>query len=114
MTTQYQERRAQTVAGLRELADWLEQHPDAPLAPYGQYEISHYVFGDDDTSGYAAVADHAAALGLDHRPGEDSTEAVQTFAGGVRYAIRYLGRERCRRHAALVSYSGSVQPAGAA
>jgi hypothetical protein len=54
---------AELVAGLRELADWYQEHLEVPLAPYPEWR--HIVIGNDDEAGAAEIAALAKALGVE-------------------------------------------------
>lgn len=105
-------RRDAIIAGLRELADWLEAHPDVEL-PLIPPEISVFVHEEEDNAGHAAVKRLAAAIGaaaVDDRL--NSLRAQVTFSGGVAYEVIYIKRQFRREHDALHSYEGLVQPEG--
>lgn len=70
--------RDELIAGLRDLADWYEQHPDVPLMAYP--EIRHCVMGDD-TTGTAELRQIAAALGAKPEVLPDRIEVRGSFAG---------------------------------
>jgi hypothetical protein len=55
------EKHTALVAGLRELADWFEQHPELPTFKYPT--LSYQPIGTSDEDGIAAVEMYAAALG---------------------------------------------------
>lgn len=101
--------RDETIAGLRALADWLENHPDA--ATTSEREYGHYVLAGDDAVGIALVRAIAQSLGLPVTV--DTTEAYCSvqFGGGISWVARYLYRERVREYDALMSYRGAVEVA---
>lgn len=53
------------IAGLRELADWFEQHPELPEWRFPSPSLSYQPIGTSDEDGIAAVEAFAAALGTD-------------------------------------------------
>lgn len=99
--------RAELIAGLRELANFLEQHPDAPIPP--QPTMSWAYLGDNDAAGVAYVRGVAAALGVEPWIGSSkSTEALRRF-GPIQYGASYASR------AAMLAYrtsSTAPDPAG--
>lgn len=57
------DKRAALIAGLRELADFLEQHPDLPISGYPALSI--HPTGTTDAEGIAVVEAYAAALDVE-------------------------------------------------
>lgn len=99
-------RREDVITGLRELAQFLEDHPDMPI-PYIP-EFSHCVMATDDAAGVAEVEQIAAALGVGIGSGSHPN-ACREFAG-LKYRAFYVFHEDVCAWDALTSYSGSVQP----
>lgn len=104
--------RAQVIDGLRELADFLETHPDLPAPDYPQ--LNFYPRGDDQAE-RDGVDRIAAILGV--RPtasaGGTHYEVTRRF-GGVRYAaiaILEAEMERYRAHMDGFSEQGRQQAA---
>jgi len=101
--------RAAFIAGLRELADFLEEHPDAPVPPYGTtlYVSTH---GTDEED--VRVVDAAAAV-FDTQATWNGTgthyDASRSF-GPVRYTVGAITSARMAAYDAENSYSGCVQP----
>jgi hypothetical protein len=84
-TGQPADRRAETIAGLREATDWLEAHPEVPL-PYRPL-LQYFVHGDGAES-IAELQDIGAALGIAparSHPGGPHVKVIQPFRGGVSY-----------------------------
>lgn len=100
--------RDEFIAGLRELADWLQANPAAPTPAYGR-EVDVYVLCGDDTLGRSSVEATADALGLHVKTGAGEVLCRKQFAGGLVWAYRYLARQRVAAHEALMSYHGAVQ-----
>jgi hypothetical protein len=77
--------RQQTIAGLRELADFLEANPDVPtesLTPTGQYSVDVW----HPVAERRAIVDQvAAALGEKPTYNGKHYKVVRTFSGGVTY-----------------------------
>ena len=104
--------RAKVIGGLRQLADWLDDHPDVPVCPFG-WDLSIYPQFTDDADRAAEVDRIAAILGVDVT---DQTQegghyiASRTF-GLITYEAVYIPRRRRDACKALMSYSGCVDPA---
>ena len=75
--------RAQVIAGLRQLAAYLEQHPDMPVCPFG-WDLNVYPRQPTEAQNRAEVDRIAAILGV--------TPADQISAGGHYAAARTFGR----------------------
>lgn len=107
--------RAAFVAGLRELADFIESHPELPVPPrYTKTPVSPHLNGTDDED-RAEVDRIAAILGavpVTTRGGH--YEVARKFGGGVTYQAVAIPEQDMAVYRALVSYSGSVTPAGGA
>jgi hypothetical protein len=109
--------REEYIAGLRELADFLEAHPALPVERYPTPRRVHT--GPDtgttgDGVGRAIVDDAAAILGVTARatPG-GHYEAARTFSGGISYGVVCIPAAAMAEHEARSSYSGNVQTGGA-
>ena len=98
------------ITGLRDLADYLDQHPAVPVPAYGT-EI-HLCANSTDDGGCAQVNRFARQLnatvenGLAH---SGHYEAVRAF-GPVGYRIIAISDARMALHNAQWSYWGSVTP----
>jgi hypothetical protein len=84
-TGQSGDRRAETIAGLREATDWLERHPEVPLPyqPLLQYFVHH-----DGAEAIVELQDIGAVLGVApvrSHPGGPHVKVIQAFRGGVAY-----------------------------
>jgi hypothetical protein len=106
--------RDQVITGLRQLADYLEQHPGVPVSLRG-WRLGVYDLHHEDRDGMAEVDRVAAILG--------TAATDQTATGGLYYASRQFGpvgyemvrvprqqREACQ---AVMSCYGAVTPAPA-
>ena len=102
------ERRAQLVAGLRELARFYVDHPEAPIPRFPDF--AHCVNADNDEAGSAEVEAIAAALGVEVEHGAH-VRARRQF-GAIAFNAYYVPSEVARRHAANSSYYGAVEPDG--
>lgn len=102
------ERRAQLVAGLRELAQFYVDHPEVPIPRFPDF--AHCVNADNDEAGSAEVQAIAAALGVELEHGVH-IRARRRF-GALQFNAYYVPREVARRHAASSSYYGVVEPDG--
>jgi hypothetical protein len=99
--------RAGVIAGLRELADFLEAHPGLPL--HDRYELCTHTRGDSDEAERAQV--DAAAVMLDATPrdnGNGHYSAGRTFAG-ISYRILAITRDHMAEYDARNSYSDVIQ-----
>ncbi len=80
-------RRAALVAGLRQLADWLEATPEVPV-PYSaaaRVHVSRDVFeGAEATSALSGLPPREIVKG----DGKDYAECTRHFGGGVHYAVQ--------------------------
>jgi len=109
-----QSRRDAFIAGLRELATFIENTPEAPIPPYP--EILCGVDADHDSAGFAAVELAAEALGVEPEQRSDSVVADRQFSGGdyylsgLRYHVYYNTRDSQQRYVAATSYLSSVEP----
>jgi len=106
--------RDQVIAGLRQLAGYLEQHPGVPVNLHG-WQLGVYDLHREDRDGMAEVDRVAAILG--------TSVTDQTAAGGLYCASRRFGpvgyemvrvsRQRREAWQAVMSYYGAVTPAPA-
>jgi len=106
------EHRAAVVAGLRELAGFLEAHPDVPVDRYGIRCVSSLGEGDGDEAAVGRVEAMAAALGVEARHHPPGYWGAQRRFGPVLYGGSYVARDEMAAHEAAQSYKGSVEPAG--
>lgn len=93
--------RAARIAGLRELADWLEANPDVPLGE-NQFTVTTWawqILGDRPTTSddeqREAMHRVAALIGaepVDGRPGGPHGRVEKQFAGGVTYEVLHVLR----------------------
>jgi hypothetical protein len=95
--------RGATIAGLRQLADYLQAHPDVPIPRHG-IEILVSV---DSRETVQAAAD---ALDVGTREARGGFEAGRQFGGGVSLNVYVLSEQRIAEWSALTSYSGRVTP----
>jgi hypothetical protein len=98
------------ITGLRELADYLDQHPAVPVPTYGA-EIYLSASSTDD-GGCAQVAQFARQLGVPVPNAISYSghyEAARQF-GPVGYRMIAISDARMARHYAETSYSGCVTP----
>jgi hypothetical protein len=104
------ETRQALIAGLRALADYLDQHPAVPVPKYGT-EIYLSASSTDD-GGCAQVAQFARQLGVPVPKGISYSghyEAARRF-GPVGYRMVAISDAAMARHYAYSSYSGAVTP----
>lgn len=104
--------RAWVISGLREAADYLDQHPGVPVSEHGWTLLSFPGRASDD-AGHAAVDQVAAILGVtarDDTPGGGHYRAVKSF-GPVTYEFVHVSTGYRAAYQAVMSYSGAVTPA---
>lgn len=105
--------RTETIQGLRELADFLEQHPDIPIhhGPYHTNDISFSVSLATDEAEHAEVDRIASVLGVEPTGANDSHyTATREFRGGIRYRAISITDEWMARVQAADTYRDAVQP----
>jgi hypothetical protein len=97
--------RHQTIAGLRALADFLENNPGVPVREYG-WEVSYHPHGTDEQK--AAEVDRITAL-LDAAPvderGDGGHYTVSKTFGRITYTAVHVPARRMAAHEALMSYA---------
>jgi len=103
--------RADIISGLRQLADYLEDHPDIPVNEFG-WQLGVYPPSDTETDRRAEVDRIAAILAV---PVDDKTEARGHYMVGRRFGrITYeavcVPDRRRAAHIALMSYADAVTP----
>jgi hypothetical protein len=106
------EPRAEVIGGLRQLADYLDQHPEVPVNEFGWSLLDFTRHDVDDTAGKAEVDQVAATLGVtvrDETPRGGHYRAVKAF-GLVTYEFLHVTKRRQAASEALMSYSGCVTP----
>jgi hypothetical protein len=104
--------RAALIAGLRGLADFLAEHPDAPVPPaYPETCITVFPDGDTDDERRAGVDDAAAVLDSPAADpaGSGHYTAARKF-GPVTYEVLAISDARRAVHEAGSSYYNSVVP----
>ncbi|WP_433228993.1 hypothetical protein [Actinomadura formosensis] len=102
--------RHQTIAGLRALADFLEDNPAVPVKEYGAHYSVHTRVGDDAAA--AAEVDQVAALlgaeVTDDRPRGGHYIASKTF-GRITYRIVHIPARQMAEHYAHISYRDNIR-----
>jgi hypothetical protein len=88
-------KRTNLIAGLRGLADFIEQHPDFPLPTFP--EFAHCATARDDEAGVAEVRQISAALGAEMTVEPDGDARVTFHFAGLRYRAFYVSRDRSRQ-----------------
>ena len=107
--------RSEYIAGLRELADYLEAHPAIPV-PTVVPQVTVYTGTDTHTGGDGvgrAIVDQAAATfgtGV-HVSSSGHCEATRKF-GGLAYRILCIPDAAMAAHDARQSYTGNIQVGG--
>ncbi|PSK83041.1 hypothetical protein CLV63_1417 [Murinocardiopsis flavida] len=104
--------RAQVIAGLRELADYLEAHPQIPARADCEMNVS--IIGDygvevDDADKRAELERIAALADAPVRSRNGQHTAKRGF-GPVTYRATAIDQARMDAHEALYSYAGNIGP----
>jgi hypothetical protein len=105
--------RAQIIQGLRDLADFLQAHPEVPVQPYSIHCINYYpvIENDDDAAACAEVTRVAGLLGVEPAWNHSGTHysAVKRF-GLIRYEAVLVTEASMAAHHAAATYDGCVTP----
>lgn len=106
--------RAELIAGLRDLADWLEANPKVPVGRYPSIQFTYFPGnepGADEAAESAAVDRIAALIGVEVEvsPGEGHRSALK-MVGRASYKAIAIPAKAIAEHDALQSYRGSVAP----
>ncbi|ADD40051.1 hypothetical protein [Stackebrandtia nassauensis] len=100
-------RRAATIQGLRDMAAWLDEHPDVPVPAY-HVEILHSLNGDSDEAEAAELRRIAEAAETTADFDQNHPEVLIKF-GPVKYRFYMIPEQVQKRHDAWNSYRDSVQ-----
>ena len=104
--------RAKVIAGLRQLADYLDTHSGLPVCIFG-WDVNVYPpHRATEAEGRAEIDRIAALLGIpvtDETADEGHYIARRAF-GLVTYSAVWVPDRRRAAHAALMSYSGCISP----
>jgi hypothetical protein len=98
--------RAQTIAGLRALADFLEDNPSVPVRELGA-EYTVFARREDDATERTEIDNIAAALGeivTDDTESGGHYRVSKTF-GRITYSAVHIPARRRDAHEALMSYA---------
>jgi hypothetical protein len=102
--------RAKVIDGLRQLADYLADHPDVPVTRYG-WDLNIYADSDDGDAAATAEVDRIAAI-LGVTPADDTTRGGHYIAtrcfGLISYRAVHVPERRMAEHHALMSYRDCV------
>ncbi|GAB2828948.1 hypothetical protein GCM10027176_36430 [Actinoallomurus bryophytorum] len=98
--------RAQTIAGLRTLADFLETNPAVPVREYGA-EYTVFPRADDDPTERAEIDRIAAALGetVTDDTGRGGHYRVSKTFGRITYSAVHVSARQQAAHQAHMSYA---------
>ncbi len=103
--------RDQITTGLRQLADYLDNHPDIPVAPYG-WDLLVATHLDSDTHGIAEIDRVAAILGVpaeNEIPDNGHYSALRAF-GPITYRAFHIPAKKQAIYRAHMTYADSVTP----
>lgn len=107
--------RSKAITGLRQLADYLEAHPAAPVNPHG-WDLNVYTDRDEDDAAARSEVDRIAAV-LGVQVHDDTGRGGHYIAarafGLISYAAVHVPARRMAEHYALMSYRDCVTPAAA-
>jgi|SRR5690349_19500337 len=101
------EARMALVAGLRQLADFYEQHPELPVPLYPKF--LHNIHVDNDEAGIEQVQAMAAVLGVPVTY-DDTGAEVEVRLGALEFKPYYLTRQHMADYVQRISYNQVVQP----
>lgn len=103
--------RTQTIAGLRALADFLQDNPNVPVREYGG-EYIVFARADNDTTERAEIDRIAAAVGerVTDETGHGGHYTVSKTFGRITYTATHIPAERRAAHNALMSYAPVFHP----
>ncbi|GLY74385.1 hypothetical protein [Actinoallomurus iriomotensis] len=103
--------RAQTIAGLRALADFLENNPSIPVREYGG-DYTVFPYADDDAAERAEIDRIATALGetVTDETGRGGHYTVSKTFGRITYNAIHVPAKRQAAHEALMSYAPVFHP----
>ena len=102
--------RARFIASLRQLADFLDTHPDVPVPPYGTtIDICTDSTDHGGTAQVDAIAEQLGAPVYDDTADSGHYRTRRDF-GCVGYNVVSISDAAMQRHEAFYSYRGSVTP----
>lgn len=103
--------RSQAIAGLRALADFLENNPGVPVREYGG-DYTVFPRADDDVAERAEIDRIASALGetVTDETGRGGHYSVSKTFGRITYNAIHVPTERQAAHDALMSYAPAFHP----
>ncbi len=96
---------------MRQLADYLDTHPDLPVVPYG-WDLLVSTHRTSDAEGIAAVDHIATILGVTPEngiPDGGHYSAIKAF-GPITYQAFHIPARSRAAHRALMTYAQSVTP----
>lgn len=101
--------RAELLAGLRELADFIAAHPEMPIPEYPAF--THCIGPCPDADGLAVAQQLAEVLDVEPTVSGGHTDVKRLFRG-LEYRAFYITRDRMAAHTAEQSYTRNVQVDG--
>jgi hypothetical protein len=104
--------RARYITGLRDLADYLTDHPGAPV-PRHRTEINVFPPNGSEAEERAYVDQAATALDVTAEDDRGHYQACRSF-GPLAYNVLTISTEARARYQAAMSYYGHVTPAPSA
>jgi hypothetical protein len=105
------DQRAALVAGLRELADFIEAHPDLPVPEtFTETRVEPHLHGTDEED--RAEVDRIAAIigAVPETTRGGHYQVSRKFGGGVTYRAIAIPNQEMARWGALMSYDNAVKP----
>ncbi|MDE3721460.1 hypothetical protein PWG71_08665 [Nocardiopsis sp. N85] len=101
--------RMRIIADMRDLAAFLEEHPELPISPHTRVDVSYFPRTSHDEAAFAEVAEAGARLG--RAPvWEGEHYVVEHHRGAGRYQVVAIPEHTRARHRAWLTYTGHVRP----
>ncbi|MEV2279454.1 hypothetical protein AB0I72_28140 [Nocardiopsis sp. NPDC049922] len=103
------ERRSQVITDLRELAEFLEAHPDLPVSPHTGVDVTYFPRTSRDAEAFAEVSSVGALLGA-MPTWEGDHLVVEHTRGAARYRVVAIPEKVRAQYRAWLTYTGHVRP----
>lgn len=101
--------RACIISDIRDLAAFLEEHPELPISPHTRVDVSYFPRTSHDEEAFAEVDEARARLG--RAPvWEGEHYLVEHHRGAGRYRVVAIPEHTRARYRAWLTYTGHVRP----
>ena len=101
--------RARIISDLRDLADFLQEHPELPISSHTSVDVSYFPRTSHDEAAFAEVDEAGARLG--RAPvWEGEHYMVEDHRGAGRYRVVAIPEHTRARYRAWLTYTGHVRP----